>query len=98
MDLAAESPRVEFSPENSRHSRRISREIAKNSRLKFRYLKKRREISHLIISSEPIYEAEARIFIVQSVTESGSRCPTQLCAIKSSYAAVNFRSACRNGN
>lgn len=41
-------------------------EIAKNSRIKFRYLKKRREISHLIISSEPIYEAEARIFIVQS--------------------------------
>lgn len=67
-------PRVEFSPENSRYSRRISRaEIAKNSRIKFRYLKKRREISHLIISSEPIYEAEARIFIVQSATKFGSR-------------------------
>lgn len=92
MDLAAESPRVEFSPENSRYSRRISRGDRKKFATKISLSqKKRREISHLIISSEPIYEAEARIFIVQSATESGSQCPMLLRYDKKSLRTIYFR-------
>lgn len=37
---------------------------------------------HLIISSEPIYEAEARVFIVQSAAEETGRC--NMCAMRDS--------------
>lgn len=99
VDLATESPReLNFRPKIVATLDGSLAEIAKNSRIKFRYLKKRREISHLIISSEPIYEAEARIFIVQSATKFGSRCPTLLCAIKKKFLrrdrASYFRYAC----
>jgi hypothetical protein len=86
VDLASESPRVEFSPENSRYSRRSSpaeiagreggrerereREKTKISRIKFRYLKKRWEISHLIISSEPIYGRRKPAYLSYSLRQN----------------------------
>lgn len=88
MDLATESRELNFRPKIVATLDGSLTEIAKNSRIKFRYLKKRREISHLIISSEPIYEAEARIFIVQSGTEPGSQCPVLLGAIKNSHDKI----------
>jgi len=98
VDLAAESPRVEFSPENSRYSRRISRGDRKKFATKISLSQKAAgnfafnyfERTNLRSGSPHIY-CTVRDRIRKSMSDGALR------AIKSSYVRSSyFRSACSN--